>query len=148
MNEGLLALRRQTLKPMLAHELQLVRHALTQPVPDMPKLTGFLEQVQQSVLDNVELFEPGDDEALRLEALEAVLSLFRVNVVVDNHALKGAPVILEDNPLFRMLFGSIEYESDSGELVTDFSRIRAGSLLKAHGGFLMLHLRDLLVERS
>ena len=31
-------------------------------------------------------------------------------------------------------------------LVTDFSRIRAGSLLKAHGGFLMLHLRDLLAD--
>jgi len=28
--------------------------------------------------------------------------------------------------------------------MTDFSRIRAGSLLRAHGGFLLLHLRDLL----
>jgi predicted ATP-dependent protease len=94
----------------------------------------------------VELFEPGDDETVRLAALEAVLSLFPVNVVVDNHALQGAPVILEDNPLFRMLFGSMEYASDNGELVTDFSLIRAGSLLRAHGGFLMLHLRDLLAD--
>jgi predicted ATP-dependent protease len=31
-------------------------------------------------------------------------------------------------------------------LVTDFTRIRAGSLLKAHGGFLMLQLRDLLAD--
>jgi predicted ATP-dependent protease len=31
-------------------------------------------------------------------------------------------------------------------LVTDFSRIRAGSLLQAHGGFLMLHLRDVLAD--
>lgn len=30
--------------------------------------------------------------------------------------------------------------------MTDFSRIRAGSLLKAHGGFLMLHVRDLLSD--
>ncbi|MDP3376008.1 MAG: AAA family ATPase, partial [Hydrogenophaga sp.] len=28
----------------------------------------------------------------------------------------------------------------------DFSRVRAGSLLKAHGGFLLLHLRDLLTD--
>ncbi len=33
-------------------------------------------------------------------------------------------------------------------LVTDFSRIRAGSLLKAHGGFLMLHLRDLMADEQ
>ncbi|MBP6219678.1 MAG: AAA family ATPase [Limnohabitans sp.] len=146
MNEGLSALRRQTLKPMLDHEMQVIRNALNQPVLDSVKLGAFLEQIQNCVLENVELFEPGDDEDVRLEALAAVLSLFRVNVVVDNHALQGAPVIREDNPLFRMLFGSIEYESDSGELVTDFSRIRAGSLLKAHGGFLMLHLRDLLAD--
>ena len=146
MNEGLSALRRQTLKPMLEHEMQLIAHALDQPVADSVKLGVFLEQVQQSVLENVELFEPGEEEEVRLEALAAVLSLFRVNVVVDNHALHGAPVWVEDNPLFKMLFGSIEYASDNGELVTDFSRIRAGSLLKAHGGFLMLHLRDLLAD--
>jgi len=146
MNEGLSALRRQTLKPMLEHEVQLIHNALQQPMQDGVKLSAFLAQIQSSVLENVELFEPGDDEEVRLEALDAVLSLYRVNVVVDNHALHGAPVILEDNPLFRMLFGSIEYASDSGELVTDFSRIRAGSLLKAHGGFLMLHLRDVLAD--
>lgn len=146
MNEGLSALRRQTIKPMLEREMQLIAHALVQPATEMVKLGIFLEQVQQSVLENVELFEPRDEEEVRIEALASVLSLFRVNVVVDNHALLGAPVLVEDNPLFKMLFGSIEYATDNGELVTDFSRIRAGSLLKAHGGFLMLHLRDVLAD--
>ena len=146
MNEGLSALRRQTLKPLLDHEILLIQDGLKQPVLDKLKLGVFWEQIHHSVLENVALFEPGDEEEVRLEALDAVLSLFRVNLVVDNQALQGAPVILEDNPLFRALFGSIEYESVNGELVTDFSRIRAGSLLKAHGGFLMLHLRDLLAD--
>ena len=69
-------------------------------------------------------------------------------MVVDNHGREGAPVIVDDNPLFRSLFGSIEYESENDVLVTDFSRIRAGSLLEAHGGFLMLHLRDLLADEQ
>src|SRR4030065_2217214 len=30
--------------------------------------------------------------------------------------------------------------------MTDFARIRAGSLLQAHGGFLMLHLQDVLTD--
>ena len=75
-----------------------------------------------------------------------MLARYRVNLVVDNGGLAGAPVIVEDNPLFRSLFGSIEYQSENDVLVTDFSRIRAGSLLQAHGGFLMLHLRDLLAD--
>ena len=66
--------------------------------------------------------------------------------MVDNHGLKGAPVLVEDNPTFHSLFGSIEYQSESDVLVTNFTRIRAGVLHKGHGGFLMLHLRDLLAD--
>ena len=58
----------------------------------------------------------------------------------------GTPVLVEDNPSFRALFGSIEYQVENDVLVTDFSRIRAGSLLQAHGGFLMLHLPDLVAD--
>jgi predicted ATP-dependent protease len=146
MNEGLAALRRQTIKPLLEHELGLVLHGVQQTPPDDIKLQRYVAQVQHAVLENLELFQPGEDEEVRLEALGAVLQLLRVNVVVDHHGQQGAPVILEDNPSFRNLLGSIEYESDGHELVTDFSHIRAGSLLKAHGGFLLLHLRDLLSD--
>jgi len=148
-NEGLTALRRQTLMPWLEHEVQQIRQAFAlSDAPDVAvRMRLFLEQVQHCVLDQLALFEPNaEDEDARLQALMQLLSLLGVNVAVDNHALQGAPVIVEDNPVFRSLFGSIEYVSDGSELTTDFSHIRAGSLLKAHGGFLMLHLRDLLAD--
>jgi len=145
-NEKLAALHRQMVKPLLDHELQVIRNEMRRQIKDTLKLGTYLDQVHHEVLENLEVFQPAEDEEMRLAALVDVLSRFRVNVVVDNHGLEGAPVILEDNPLFRKLFGSIEYESDEDVLVTDFSRIRAGSLLKAHGGFLMLHLRDLLAD--
>ena len=146
MNEGLAALRRQVVKPMIEQALQAVRSALRKPVQAADTLLAFLAQVEQEVLENLELFQPGDDEEVRQAALDEVLLRLRVHVVVDNQGLSGAPVIQEDNPLFRQLFGSIEYDSGGESLTTDFSRIRAGSLLKAHGGFLMLHLRDLLAD--
>ncbi|MCK7492412.1 MAG: AAA family ATPase [Comamonadaceae bacterium] len=98
--------------------------------------------------DNLELFQAGEehDERRAGSAASSCCARCRVNVVVDNHGRTGAPVIVDDNPLFRALFGSIEYQSENDVLVTDFSRIRAGSLLQAHGGFLMLHLRDLLAD--
>ncbi len=146
MAESLTALRRQTLKPMLDQGLARVHHQMNLPLEAADKLASYAKQAQQCVLDNLALFEPGDEEAVRQEALQTWLTLFRVNVAVDNHACTGAPVIVEDNPLYRNLFGSIEYESDGNDLVTDFDQIRAGSLLRAHGGFLMLHLRDLLTD--
>ena len=146
--ENLAAQRRQVVKPMLEHGLQTIRNEMSKQMKDTLKLGNFLDQVAQDILENVEVFEPSDDEELRLEALLTVVSRLRVNVVVDNYGTAGAPVISEDNPLFRNLFGSIEYESDGDTLVTDFSRVRSGSLLKAHGGFLMLHLRDLLADEA
>ncbi|OGT16239.1 MAG: ATP-dependent protease [Gallionellales bacterium RIFCSPHIGHO2_02_FULL_57_16] len=147
MNEALAALRRQVVKPVLDHELQEIRVGLKKQIKDSVKLGAYLDQVVQDVLDNLELFKVSDtEEEIRREALSMVLSRYRVNLVVDNDGLSGAPVIIEDNPLFRSLFGSIEYQSENDVLVTDFSRIRAGSLHRAHGGFLMLHLRDLLAD--
>ena len=147
MNEGLAALRRQVVKPLLDHEVQEIRVGLKKQIKDSVKLGAYLDGVMHDVLDNLELFRVSDvDEELRLEELAAVLSRYRVNLLVDNEGLAGAPVIVEDNPTFRALFGSIEYQPEEDALMTDFSRIRAGSLLKAHGGFLMLHLRDLLTD--
>ena len=146
MNEALAALRRLTVKPLIERELQAIRAGLKKQIKDAAKLNAWLDALEQDIFDNLELFSGGEDDADRLEALNSVLARYRVNLVVDNGGLDGAPVIVEDNPLFRALFGSIEYQSENDVLVTDFSRIRAGSLLQAHGGFLMLHLRDVLAD--
>jgi predicted ATP-dependent protease len=147
-NEGLAALRRQTIKPMLEQELARIQQALSKPSQNNAKLVHYFQKVMTDVLEHIELFEPRDDdeEETRLEALNTLLLRYRVNVAVDNHDTHGAPVLVEDNPVFRTLFGSVEYQTEDDVLMTDFSRIRAGSLLKAHGGFLMLHVRDLLTD--
>jgi predicted ATP-dependent protease len=146
MNEALAALRRQVVKPLVERELQAIRAGLKKQIKDAAKLNAWLDALEQDVLDNVELFSGSEDDEERLAALHFALARYRVNLVVDNGGLTGAPVIVEDNPLFRSLFGSIEYQAESDVLMTDFSRIRAGSLLQAHGGFLMLHLRDVLAD--
>ena len=147
MVDSLAALRRKEVKPLLDRELRKIRTALKNKDQDAAGLETYLRQVRDDVLDNLELFKAAETEdELRKEMLNKLLTRYRVNLVVDNDGLRGAPVIVEDNPLFRSLFGSIEYQSENDVLVTDFSRIRAGSLHKAHGGFLMLHLRDLLAD--
>ncbi|MFN7445743.1 MAG: Lon protease family protein [Curvibacter sp.] len=148
LNEGLAALRRQVIKPLLERELQEIRSELRKQIKDTVKLGSYLDQVAHDVLENLELFQPmdEDEDGLRAAALAEALQRYHVNLVVDQHGREGAPVIVEDNPLFRVLYGSIEYQNENDVLVTDYTRIRAGSLLRAHGGFLMLHLRDLLAD--
>ena len=146
LNEALNALQRRYIKPMLDRELQVIRNGLRKQIKDTMKLRAYLDQVHLHTLNNLEVFEPCEDEEVRLNALVEFFSCLRVNIVVDNHDLKGAPVIVEENCSLREIFGGIDYEADEDVLITDFSRIRAGSLMKSHGGFLMLHMRDVLAD--
>ena len=146
-SEALAALRRRVVKPLLDRELQGIRVGLKRQIKDAAKLGAYLDAVLHDVLDNLDLFcVSDDDDELRLEELSRLLSRYRVNLVVDNEGLAGAPVIVEDNPALHALFGSVEYQAQEDALVTDFCRIRAGSLLRAHGGFLMLRVTDLLAN--
>ncbi len=69
---------------------------------------------------------------------------YEVNVVIDNSETKGAPVIMETNPTYPNLLGKTEKEAQFGALTTDFSMIRAGSIHKANGGYLIIPVEELL----
>ena len=90
--------------------------------------------------------ENGWPEAPACEAtiFDEFTSRYDVNVFVDNSATTGAPVIFDDHPTMSNLMGAIERESEMGALVTNFSLIKAGSLHRANGGYLVLHAEDIL----
>ncbi|HBZ55232.1 MAG TPA: ATP-dependent protease, partial [Syntrophobacteraceae bacterium] len=72
---------------------------------------------------------------------------YQVNLLVDNSENHGQPIVVEHNPNYKNLFGTIDRAVDrSGMWTTDFNRIHVGSLVKANGGFLVLNLRDTLME--
>ncbi|MBY0455426.1 MAG: AAA family ATPase [Burkholderiaceae bacterium] len=148
-DEALEQLRQRMAQPLIELALQELRTGLLAALPQPAALGQWFDQVQKQLLDNLLLFvagESGEDE--RKDALDDLLAHCRVNLAVDNAGLTSAPVIIEDNPQSRGLFGSIEYQADADMLVADFTSIHAGSLHKAHGGFLMLHLRDLLGDEG
>jgi lon-related putative ATP-dependent protease len=56
-------------------------------------------------------------------------------------------VIIETTPTFRNLFGTVERTMDQrGMWISDFLQIKAGSFLKANGGYLVVYARDVLTE--
>jgi predicted ATP-dependent protease len=102
----------------------------------------YLDAVQNDLEENFEVFvsdgeEPGADRFLR----------WRVNLAVDNSDLAGRPVEMETEPSYTNLFGTIERTMlPSGETTTSHMRIRAGSLLRANGGYLVVNAEDILME--
>ena len=72
---------------------------------------------------------------------------YEVNVVVDNGKTEGAPIVIESSPTYLNMFGTIERVVDRfGRVVTNFTRIKSGSFLRAHGGYLIFSLEDALTE--
>ena len=71
---------------------------------------------------------------------------YKVNVVVNNGGLTGAPVVFESNPTYYNLFGRIEYQAHMGAMVTDFGQIKAGALQRANGGYLVINAQDLVTS--
>ncbi len=107
------------------------------------RVAEYLAEVRESVLGHIDLFrEKPKDETGADPYLE-----YRVNVLVDNGATKGAPVVFETNPNYKNLFGAVERTLDrSGQWRTDFTKVKAGSILRADRGFLVLNALDVLVE--
>ncbi len=75
---------------------------------------------------------------------EPDMGRYAVNIFVDNSETKGAPIIFEEHPTANNVLGCIERESEMGALITDFSLIKAGSLHKANGGYLIIRVEDIL----
>ncbi|MES1989788.1 MAG: AAA family ATPase [Pseudomonadota bacterium] len=80
---------------------------------------------------------------------------YEVNVIVGNAQAKqtkgdfiggGAPIIYEDHPTLQNLVGRVEHVPQMGALVTDFTLIKAGSLHRANGGYLLIDALKLLRE--
>jgi lon-related putative ATP-dependent protease len=58
----------------------------------------------------------------------------------------GAPIVYEDHPTMQNLVGRVEHIPQMGALITDFTLIKAGSLHRANGGYLLVDALKLLRE--
>ncbi|MBI2361557.1 MAG: AAA family ATPase [Deltaproteobacteria bacterium] len=116
------------------------------------KVSAYLAEAREHILDNLDDFKEtaapaGFPFLLHGREHRDVFLEYDVNVVVDNSATRGAPVTIESSPTYLNLFGTIERVVDRfGRVVTNFTRIKSGSLLRAHGGYLIFSLEDALTE--
>jgi len=121
---------------------------------EYPKIQKFLDDIQEDILKNLETFigSPESDEQanallpLILKKEENPFDKYKINLIVDNSTLTGAPVIINFNPTYYNLMGKFEYENEFGTVSTDYSMIKAGLFHQANGGYLILQAKDLITN--
>lgn len=114
-------------------------------------ISNYLNEIIHDMTDNLQIFAQQSQQTIA--GLSFVTPQgdsflpYQVNLLVDNENQEGPPVIIESYPTYRNLFGSIEKVVDrSGVWKTDFSKIKAGSFIKANGGYLVLNLLEAIME--
>ncbi len=116
----------------------------------LPDIIQFIEKIKQDIIDNSELFYKYAIEKKSMgtqrDEMPGFFSHYKVNILVDNGATEGAPIIFEDNPSYQNLIGRIEHIAQFGTLLTDFTLIKPGALHLANGGYLVLDARKVLTS--
>lgn len=147
-------------------ENNLATFAVTQCMSDLKikykknlKIQNFLYSIQSDVVKNVEYFKKNNSEKdlkmmsnpyLMQQMMKAKnqkpWERYRVNLIINNDRLQHAPVILCKNPNYFDLFGKLEFESTPQGTRTNYNMLKPGLVHKANGGYLIINVRDLLLN--
>ncbi len=140
----------EAIRPHVEEQVKAIADAF-----NVEPVTRYLADLTNDIVENVSFFK--EEETPQAPQMpfsfmgggpeRSPLWRYEVNLLVDNSETKGAPVILETNPTFGNLFGVIERSIDrTGTMSTDFTRLKAGSIHRANGGYLIVNAFDLLTE--
>jgi ATP-dependent Lon protease len=124
-----------------------------------PNIAEYLEEVRHHLLDNLDPFKEREGEGEHDEETPDGLPktqggperdpfrVYGVNVILAHDNEDKSPVIFETTPTYANLFGTIQRAYDTrGGWTSDFMDLRAGSLLRADGGFLIMYSLEALSE--
>ena len=117
---------------------------------DLPHVAAFLDAARADVISHVDDFRKPAESTTEVDGMvvktEIDLHRYKVNVVVSNDPAAAPPMVYEDHPTYTNLVGRVEHISHFGALVTNFTLIRAGSLHRANGGYLLVDAVKLLTQ--
>lgn len=125
-------------------------------------VSEYLEEVRHHLLDNLDPFKEREGEGEQEGEATAPdgapkpqggqperdpFRVYGVNVILAHNDEDASPVIFETTPTYANLFGTIQRAYDQrGGWTSDFMDLRAGSLLQADGGFLIMYSVEALSE--
>lgn len=144
-NEQIKSLERENVEVIVRGTIQMLKEKYLNDA-----VTNYLNQVEEDILNNVNIFKTvkTSESISTTNGVEVDYFYdYQVNIILDNSETKGTPIIFETNPSFINLFGTIEKVVDGqGGWYSDFTKIKAGSLLRANGGYLVLNVLHLFEE--
>ncbi len=106
-------------------------------------LKGWIDEFKRDLLQNLNLLF--DEENPKTKLSKSAIERYDINVIIDHAQKPEAQAVLESNPTYENLFGSIKYRNNpsTGSVETNFTLIRPGTLHRANGGILVLRADEI-----
>ncbi len=135
-------------REVISHAVGTLLGGLKHKYVDMPAVLAYLDGAEKNIVDNAQDFRNPESPPLPFLKQDSsrLFAQFEVNLVVDNGCCQSAPIVYEPNPTHPNIIGKIEHRAEMGALLTDFRMVRAGALLRANGGYLILDVHRLLTR--
>lgn len=118
------------------------------------KAQVYINDLCEDIVDNISKFKTENEETqpnpmallgmMSPKNEEKLMNKYKVNLFIDNSEYEDCKIIIENNPTYYNLVGSIDYKNEIGALTTSFMEVKPGSLHKANGGYLIINVKDLL----
>ncbi|MEW6054046.1 MAG: AAA family ATPase [Nitrospirota bacterium] len=151
-------LEKETGEKMRDNDMKAGEFAISGPFEEMfaryaeyPEVLAFLKEAKEYTLKKLDLFvqpqmqqPPVFTPAQQADPFMA----YKVNVFVDNSKAAGPPIISESNPNWFNMFGKTERKALMGTYISDHTMIKAGAVQMANGGYLILNIRDVLLNQG
>ncbi|MBI3566070.1 MAG: AAA family ATPase, partial [Elusimicrobia bacterium] len=139
-------------------EREALQASKPKPGPESQRVLAYVQDLANFAASNYKIFMGIKEGGEGIKPMPGSRPLdpedfFRVSVLSDNTGLKGAPVVWEENPTYERLFGAADGNQRNmvipgvGIVKADGPggpSFKAGSFMKANGGFLVLRAMDVL----
>lgn len=131
---------RGRLREMFSAEARrILSYSVAQIEADFP--VGAVRSHLSAVVDDV------IKTRLKEGSAEAHPARYRANLILEHDKGEGCAAVVESTPTLRNLLGTIDRAvSPQGSVQSDHMMIRAGTLLRANGGYLIMEAADVLAE--
>lgn len=100
-------------------------------------VTEYVARMSKTILTNIKAFAAESEDA-------DPYVIFQVNLLVDNSDTVKRPVVVEQFPDTVRLFGNVDHVIVENRPYSDHTMIRAGSILRANGGYLIINAMDVV----
>lgn len=125
--------------------LKEIKEEYTEVFADNSEVVVYLNnistEIEKGIIENYSINYDEDEEKIN-----EIIYRYDVNIMVDNSENENPQVLYEEDPSIINLLGNIEYENHNNVYTTDVSLIKAGSMLKANEGCLILRANNLFTN--